>query len=185
MLAKFFFDPRWLDRTFTPVTLAEKIKNIGFWLLGIAPRYQTKPKLEAIKAALARFGDVAMSSLPQAVAAEAGRSPNFVITAFNYDDQRAAFFRSNLASLAASSAPALNPTLRRSDSRLVDRAGALFRSSCAVCRQAFLGRRHRWLEQSDLDRRHRSSGGGATPREHRGAVDGLVFESLALWLFPG
>jgi hypothetical protein len=81
-------------------------------LLGIGAKYDADAKLQGLRELLPRCGRLRIPDLPGEVAASIGRrSPHFLISTFDYDRRRAVFFRSNTDSRAASSAPALAPSL--------------------------------------------------------------------------
>src|SRR5262249_15317396 len=64
-----------------------------------------------LQSLLPNFGGVRMSALPSCIAPPEGKSPHFLITAFDYDTRRARYFRSNVTSGAASAAAKIDPTL--------------------------------------------------------------------------
>jgi hypothetical protein len=98
---------------FTPAQIfdllnTERIRRLFFqdtWyapftrLIGLGPRYRSDKKIEGMRSFLdpAVLGR-SLTSLP----ASLGVATQFLITAFDYDRQRAVFFRSNAASLAGS-----------------------------------------------------------------------------------
>lgn len=80
--------------------------------LGIGARYSATRKLEGLRKVLGDPGDRPLSALADEVAAgNGGRRTEFVIVGFDYDSERAYFFRSNTGSTAASGAPAKEATL--------------------------------------------------------------------------
>ena len=170
LLTKFFLDQQKRNQIFTPIPFRESLEDKIYALVGAAPRYQTAAKLTALQNSLTTFGSCPMSELPPRIAHSAGRSPHFLITAFDYDWKRAVYFRSNRKSRAANSSPLPTPrsprpfTPRR-------RRRPVFRQSRRVRRPALLGRRSRGPQQSAARRGHRGAGGRNGAGGHRGAVD--------------
>jgi hypothetical protein len=81
-------------------------------LLGIGARYDTQKKLEGLTAILGVDGTREVASLPDWIGAgNRGRKPQFVICGFDYDLNRAVFFRSDNQSRAGSFAPHAPTTL--------------------------------------------------------------------------
>lgn len=87
-------------------------------LAGIGGQYDTSAKLEGLRKLMPNAGGKRMSGLPDYVVGAltkmgrtSGRSPQFLICAFDYGRLRATFFRSNSGTLASSRAPSLDPTL--------------------------------------------------------------------------
>jgi len=109
-IAAFYNDPATLRRMFSPKWIA------GIPLLrDVLPRYSSKGKFEALKWIFDRHrqdgepppSTIRLQDWPRYLKSEV----NLIVTAFDYDRERAAFFRSNLASRAKSSAPAVEATL--------------------------------------------------------------------------
>lgn len=71
------------------------------WAVG-GPRYSTRRKAEGLAALLPRCGATPLASLPGLIG---GRQPRLLVVGFDYDDERAVFFRSDPASRAASARP--------------------------------------------------------------------------------
>ncbi len=111
LLTKFFLDQQKRNQIFTPIPFRESLEDKIYALVGAAPRYQTAAKLTALQNSLTTFGSCPMSELPPRIAHSAGRSPHFLITAFDYDWKRAVYFRSNRKSRAASSFSSADPAL--------------------------------------------------------------------------
>ena len=111
LLKRFFLDEGLRRRIFTPISFGESARDMAFKLVGLAPRYQTDPKLAVLQESLQAAGACKLSELPARIARSAGRSPQFLIPAFDYDMKRAVYFRSNLKSRAASAGPHADPTL--------------------------------------------------------------------------
>jgi uncharacterized protein len=104
LLNTYFLDETKRREIFSPVSVGEDIANGVYKLIGIAPKYSTVAKLSAIQAQLPNFGTVPLAAIPPRLAQAVGKCPDLLICGFNYDTRRAAFFRSNLKSDAASSA---------------------------------------------------------------------------------
>jgi predicted acylesterase/phospholipase RssA len=109
-IAAFYNDPATLRRMFSPKWTA------GIPLLrDVLPRYSSKGKFEALKWIFDRHrqdgeplpSTIRLQDWPKYLKSEV----NLIVTAFDYDRERAAFFRSNLTSRAKSSAPAVDATL--------------------------------------------------------------------------
>jgi hypothetical protein len=111
LLNTYFLDESKRRKIFSPVSPLENIENAVYNLIHIAPKYSTADKLVALRQQLPSFGSAPIASIPGRIAQSVGKSPDFLICAFDYDTRRAAFFRSNLKSDAASFASPVNPTL--------------------------------------------------------------------------
>jgi hypothetical protein len=111
LLANYFMDETKRRQMFSPVGAVKNIENGVYGLLGIAPKYSTAAKLLALQSQLSNFGSAGIAAIPGRIMQSAGKSPHFLICAFDYDRRRAVFFRSNLKSDAASAGSPLNPTL--------------------------------------------------------------------------
>lgn len=79
-------------------------------IFGIGPRYKTDAKLSGLKNALGITGNMKLVDLPGLINRPSGTT-HFLITSFDYDRQRAVFFRSDPKSAARSSASFPMPTL--------------------------------------------------------------------------
>lgn len=79
-------------------------------ILGIGPRYRTDAKLDGLRKALGETGNTQLGDLSALVKRQSGKT-HFLITSFDYDRQRAVFFRSDPSSAARSSASYPMPTL--------------------------------------------------------------------------
>jgi len=102
-----FMDERWRRKIFVDLPWFQKIPRI----LGLGPRFSTSAKLQGLREALGPIADIKLQDLPGAIAGNAQRSPHFLIVGFDYDRERAVFFRSNTGSRAASFSPHASPTL--------------------------------------------------------------------------
>lgn len=111
LLSSYFMDEVKRKQIFSAIPLGEEVGDAVYRIIGIAPKYSTLAKLTALQRQLPHFGATKMATIPGRIAQTTGKSPHFLISAFNYDTCRATFFRSNLKSVAASGAPPLNPTL--------------------------------------------------------------------------
>jgi uncharacterized protein len=111
LLSNYFLDETKRKQIFSAVRTAESLENIVYNVIGIAPKYSTADKLVALQQQLPNFGAAPLSSIPGRIAHSTGKSPDFLICAFDYDTRRATFFRSNLKSDAASLTSPVNPTL--------------------------------------------------------------------------
>jgi hypothetical protein len=80
-------------------------------LAGVGPRYAAPAKLAGLQELLPKAGDMRLDHLSQAIARETGRLTHFLITGFDYENDRAVFFRSDAQSRAASFAPEPCPAL--------------------------------------------------------------------------
>lgn len=111
LLSAYFLNQAKRMQVFSGVPVGEDIADAVYRIIGIAPKYSTADKLVALQTQFARFGGTKLSAIPGRIAQMVGRCPHFMICAFDYDRMRATFFRSNLKSDAASTAPPVNPTL--------------------------------------------------------------------------
>ena len=111
LLQNFFLNPDLRGQIFTPLSAGEDLGDAIYRFIGVAPRYETPPKLAALQSGLSNFGACPMSGLPARIAHSVGASPHFLIPAFDYDTRRAIYFRSNLKSRAASAGAHADPTL--------------------------------------------------------------------------
>jgi len=104
-----FGDESARDEIFVRLPPWERIPNT---LLDLGPKYRASAKLEGLKRRLAPTGDTPLDRLAQAIQRPGGPKPaDYLIIGYDFDTQRAVFFRSNVASKAASSSPAESPTL--------------------------------------------------------------------------
>lgn len=101
-----FMDKQWRQKMFVYLPWPERIIRI----LGLGPRFSTEAKLRGLQAALGSTADLKLSDLPRVIN-PAGGSSDFLIVGFDYDRERAVFFRSNDGSKAASFSPHVTPTL--------------------------------------------------------------------------
>jgi uncharacterized protein len=80
-------------------------------LIGLGPAYSSADKLRGLQALLARNGNRPVDALPASLRHAATKTTHFLFVGFDYDRERATYFRSNLASNAASfSTPSHVPT---------------------------------------------------------------------------
>lgn len=85
-------------------------------LIGIGPRYSTPEKLVGLRGVFGNFGDRTLpeitAEIKEKAQASGGRATDVLIASFDYDRKRAVYFRSNMASYAATFTQAgLQPTL--------------------------------------------------------------------------
>jgi len=112
---EFYSDPDTLKRMYSP----RRVANVPL-LRCFLPRYSSEGKFEALKAMFDRKKQL-QEPAPSGIHMDAwsgllgkntnGRDVVLLVTAFDYDRERAAFFRSNASSPARSSTTAINPTL--------------------------------------------------------------------------
>lgn len=87
-----------IRNVFVDLPWYKKLHPLG--LAGIGPRYSTSAKLEGLKGFLPKIKDEELRAIPQIIFSNTGKEVHFLITAFDYDRQRAVFFRSNEGSLS-------------------------------------------------------------------------------------
>jgi len=80
-------------------------------VLGLGPRYYAASKLEGLRKVMPAAGGRAMADLPDSLRQRAKKRSHFLLVGFDYDRERAVFFRSNLESRAGSGAAAARVTL--------------------------------------------------------------------------
>src|SRR5205085_8850869 len=80
-------------------------------VLELGPKYKAAAKLDGLRHAFPTAATMLMTELPDHVTQTNSRSPDFLITSFDYDRLRATYFRSRLNSLAASGPAAYVPML--------------------------------------------------------------------------
>ena len=90
---------------FVRIPLIQRLHPIT-WFIG--PRWSTEEKLAGLRAQLPTTGDMPLDALPPVIG---GRQPSLVFIAFDYDRERAVFFRSNRASRAQNFTPSEPPSL--------------------------------------------------------------------------
>jgi hypothetical protein len=100
-----FLDPEWLNTIFVDLPVYDKLDPLR--LVAPMPKYDAAAKLQGLRGALGPGGDIALEQLP----AQWGGKPHLLITSFDYDRQRAVFFRTNLQSPARSAASPIPATL--------------------------------------------------------------------------
>lgn len=94
---------------FVPLPPWERISNR---VLELGPKYRASSKLDGLRRRLVPTGDTRLDRLSAAIQRPDGpKAPDYLIVAFDFDRQRAVFFRSNGDSRAASSSAAPAPTL--------------------------------------------------------------------------
>jgi hypothetical protein len=85
------------------------LRHLSHWLarkvLHIGPKYDTRQKLAILRRLLPDTGGARLTDLPRIIDAAGGNRTHFLIVGFDYDWQRAKYFRSNAESLASSSEP--------------------------------------------------------------------------------
>jgi hypothetical protein len=90
---------------FVPIPLIKRVNPVT-WFLG--PRWSTEEKLAGLRAQFPATGDLTLDALPAIIG---GRQPSLMFIAFDYDRERAVFFRSNRASRAQNFTPSAPPSL--------------------------------------------------------------------------
>lgn len=106
-IIRLFEDQSTRESLFHPLGLDHLLDNVLQMAIQLGPKYSTDRKLEGIRSILGDIGDVPMDLLSREVGCHL---PHLMICAFDYDRQRATFFRSDSASLA-NSQQAVAPTL--------------------------------------------------------------------------
>jgi predicted acylesterase/phospholipase RssA len=87
-------------------------ERISHTVLDLGPKYRASVKLDGLRRRLAPTGDRPLDRLSAAIQRPGGPSaPHYLIVGFDFDLQRAVFFRSNAASKARSSSSTATPTL--------------------------------------------------------------------------
>ena len=109
-IAACYEDAATLKKLFSPKWYASipGVRNVGLRLI---PLYSSTGKHEALRRIFDRkhpgASHIHMRDWPSII----DGNTDLIVSAFDYDQQRATFFRSNAASLAASSSPAMDVTL--------------------------------------------------------------------------
>ncbi len=111
LLLSYFLDENKRRQIFSPIGLLENLEDKIYDFIGIAPRYSTAKKLEGLQALMPGYGQTPLPALPGRIIQSAGRSPHFIVIAFDYDRKRAQIIRSNIKSAAASFGPVPDYTL--------------------------------------------------------------------------
>jgi hypothetical protein len=101
-IVNFFMDERRRQSVFVELPWYDRVTRV----FELGPKYSADEKINGLRAAFPRTAGLVMTDLPAYVAQTAGRSPDFIITSFDYDRLRASYFRSNTASRASSGPPA-------------------------------------------------------------------------------
>jgi hypothetical protein len=97
---------------FAPLSFFSDVTDRLARLLDIGAKYDTQKKFEALQMIVGANGNRTMTSLPGWIGAGArNRQPQLVICAFDYDSNRARFFRSDAMSLSASFGQHADPKL--------------------------------------------------------------------------
>ncbi len=100
-IADFYLSDALRRQVFVKLSFFEK--GLGQWILkalsGVGPKYKTSAKLQGLKTVFPNVGDVLLSEIPAIIGAG---SPHFLIPAFDYDRERATFFRSDKGSRSQS-----------------------------------------------------------------------------------
>jgi uncharacterized protein len=112
----------WSPRRISMMFLDASIRNavfapLPFWkrlnpmrIAGLGPKYSASAKLQALKRIIP-FAEMSLPEIREQMIAEGKKAPHFLVIGFDYDRRRAAFFRSNIGSLASSASKPLCPTL--------------------------------------------------------------------------
>jgi hypothetical protein len=74
-------------------------------VIGLGPAYSSADKLRGLQALLARNGNRPVDALPASLRHAASKTTHFLFVGFDYDRERAVYFRSNRASGAGSLGP--------------------------------------------------------------------------------
>ena len=106
-IVNFFLDERRRQSVFVELPWYDRVTRV----LELGPKYSAEEKTNGLRAAFPQTAGRLMTDLPAYVAQTAGRSPDFIITSFDYDRLRASYFRSNTASRASSGLPSYVPRL--------------------------------------------------------------------------
>ena len=104
----FFLSAATRTSIFVELPFLERLENC---VLGLGPKYSAPAKLTGLMALLGADASVTLDQWPARVAVNAGKPVDFLISGFDYDRQRAAYFRSNTASRAGSLEGSLAPQL--------------------------------------------------------------------------
>ncbi len=108
VLLESFLAKAWRQTIFKAIPWYDELTRV----IGVYSRFSTEEKLTGLEEGVSNERRIpALIGIPAIVKKTVGRSPNFLITSFNYDRQRVSFFRSQTNSLAASFSPATNATL--------------------------------------------------------------------------
>jgi uncharacterized protein len=92
---------------FVPLPFYRKIARV----IGLGPRYYAAKKLDGLRAVMPVAGNRAMTALPDFFRHAQRKRTDLLLVGFDYDRERAQFFRSNGGSMAASGAGATAVTL--------------------------------------------------------------------------
>jgi hypothetical protein len=106
-IVRFFMDERRRESVFVELPWFERMTRT----FELGPKYSAEAKIDGLRSAFPQTAGRPLTELPAFVAQTAGRSPDFLITSFDYDRLRASYFRSNTASRASSGPPAYVPRL--------------------------------------------------------------------------
>jgi hypothetical protein len=106
-IGDFFKDEKRRSSVFVELPLLERITRIA----ELGPKYKASAKIDGLRGAFPTTAAMPLTELSDHVTDSVGHSPDFLIASFDYDRLRAAFFRSNIASLASSGPPAYIPVL--------------------------------------------------------------------------
>jgi hypothetical protein len=91
-LLKDFTDPNWLNTIFVRLPLYDRLNPLRFAIP--MPEYDAAAKLEGLRKALGAPGDIPLEQIPR----QWDGKPQLLITSFDFDRERAVFFRTNLQS---------------------------------------------------------------------------------------
>ncbi len=100
-----FTTPSWLNSIFVNLPFYDQLDPLRLVLP--MPKYDAAAKLTGLRAALRPTGDIPLDQLP----AQWGGKPHLLITSFDYDRERAVFFRTNTQSPTKSGAGPIAATL--------------------------------------------------------------------------
>jgi patatin-like phospholipase len=100
------------DLIFAPLAPLSDVTDWFFRQFGIGAKYDTQKKLEGLRAIVGPAGTGTMTTLPGVIGTGVrNRQPQLVICSFDYDSNRARFFRSDAQSLSANFGQHANPQL--------------------------------------------------------------------------
>ena len=101
----YFKDAAWRDQIFVGLPWYQKLNPLR---LGVPmPRYDARAKLDGLRCVFGKVGDLSIDQL----AGQWGGKPHLLITAFDYERERAVFFRTNSQSPVRSFAQPIPATL--------------------------------------------------------------------------
>lgn len=124
---------------FVELPFLERLENC---VLGLGPKYSAPAKLTGLRALLGTNASVTLDQWPTEVAKSTGKPVDFLIMGFDYDRQRAAYFRSNAKSRAASLNSAPAPQLAEAVHASSNAPVNFFDQPAVFNSPAFAGRRY-------------------------------------------